>query len=222
MTSFNDPAPTPRRGRLIRSRRIRTAVGVTLAAGVLTGAAFAYAAGDASAPLATGTGPTTADLTASAGGTAGAAAGRPARAGAGGIGVIGRVASVSASGGRFGAGTITVTVPDGKTVTGDLGPKARVVAYHGPGDKPTAESLTDLRTGEVVVLRFRAGRRPRGAAGAGVNGSASSGASGSGGANARIAGGPGRAAVLAAATSTSGTQAARVVSLVIDTGFAAG
>jgi hypothetical protein len=190
----------------------KTLAAVGLAAAV-TGGAVAYAAGPAvtsvaaptggSAVLVAATSPSGSGST--AGGTTGAAGARSARRAAGlrrlaGHGLIGKVTSTSTTGGLRGAGTITITPPDGTAVTLELAPRTKVVLYHGPKVKPTAETLADLKTGEVVAIEVR--RVQPTAAGTGNTGSTTTSTTNS--------------------SSTTGASAGTPVAvLILDTGFAA-
>ncbi len=75
---------------------------------------------------------------------------------------IGEVTSLSTSGGAASAGTITIQTPDSKSVTANLATRTRVVAYQGPGTKPTPENLSTLetKTDELVAVRIVARKKP--------------------------------------------------------------
>ncbi|HZT67121.1 MAG TPA: hypothetical protein VFA11_15135 [Acidimicrobiales bacterium] len=188
-----------------------------LAATVVGGGAAAYALGQPAGPS---LGDTTAAQAAAQVQAQGGAQGqspsgaakpnhrqRPATAGL----MVGKVVSVTTSGGAYGDGRIEVQAPDGKTVTLPVSTRTRVVLYHGPGQHPTKESLSDLKTGEIVVLRVQ--RRPGvrkgqlGANPAATPNGAASGGSASGGSASGGAANP--------ATPTTRP----VLTLIIDTGF---
>ncbi len=69
--------------------------------------------------------------------------------------MAGLVTSESAGGGVFNKGTITVTPPDGKVLTLSLTPATKIWLYHGPGQKPTAETITQLKPNETVIVTGR-------------------------------------------------------------------
>ena len=132
------------------------------------------------------------------------AAARRARGGL----VIGELTSVSPSGGAASQGTISVLVPDGQTVSANLVKRTRVLAYQGPGTKPTTETLSQLRQNEMVAVRIV--RRPAAGSGTGSAPAASGTASA----------GPNALTLTAASPGTaSGTAYA---ALIVDLGYTAG
>lgn len=69
--------------------------------------------------------------------------------------MVGLVTSETSSGGALGKGQITVTAPDGKSLTLSLTPGTKVWRYHGPGERPTEEPIGALSDNEVVVVTGR-------------------------------------------------------------------
>ena len=137
---------------------IKALAAVGASAAVIASGSAAYAIyGATAAPSASG--PVAQSQLAAAGVKANASAGAkpPSRAAArralGGL-VIGEITSISSTGGAASAGTISVRVPDGKTVTANLAKRTRIYAYHGPGDKPTAEPVSKLGQNEMVAVRI--------------------------------------------------------------------
>jgi hypothetical protein len=119
--------------------------------------------------------------------------------------VIGKVNSVSSTGGAASQGTIVVDVPDGKTVTANLVKRTRVLAYQGPGTKPTTESVGQLHQNEMVAVRIV--RRPAASSGTGpsASGTASAGSS----------------ALTLTAASPATASGTAYAALIIDLGYAA-
>jgi hypothetical protein len=196
-------------------------IGSGAAAYAIFDAATSVGAAPASTPTVAAVPPSTGQLAAArvkAGTSAGTgASGRTAARRQLGHLVIGEVTSVSSSGGAAGVGVISVRTPDGKTVTANLGQRTRIFTYHGPGSKPSAETLTQLGTNqdEMVAVRLverRAGARP-GSAGTGTGSSATP----SGSATASGSAGTG---MLTAATGPRATGTP-YAALIVDLGYAA-
>lgn len=67
--------------------------------------------------------------------------------------VDGEVTAVSASGGVFGQGQLTVKQPDGTSVTVSLSDRSKAHRAVGVGKPATSEAPTKLPLGEVVTVR---------------------------------------------------------------------
>ena len=204
----------------------KTLVAAGASAAVLASSGAAYAIYDAASTSTvaapSGSGPTASATTSAPAGrassqltaarakanasTASAAAAARARRGLGGL-VIGELTSISTTGGAASQGTISVRVPDGQMVTASLAKRTRVYAYQGPGTKPTAETVSQLKDNEMVAIRTVV-RRAAGTGSSTGTGSATGAATG------------GTAQVLTAAAGTSST--ASYAALIVDLGYSAG
>ena len=139
--------------------------------------------------------------------TAPAAAGARARRALGGL-VIGELTSVSTTGGAVSQGTISVRVPDGQTVTASLAKRTRIFAYQGPGTKPTAETLAQLKDNEMVAIRIVVRRTATGSSAAAAASAAANGSFGTG-------------PVTLAATSQPSATGTSYAALILDLGYTA-
>ncbi|MHB1499666.1 MAG: hypothetical protein ACYCYK_00610 [Candidatus Dormibacteria bacterium] len=69
--------------------------------------------------------------------------------------LAGLVTSEFTGSGVFSKGQITVTPPDGKALTLSLTPATKILLYHGPGQKPTVETIGQLKPRETVIVTGR-------------------------------------------------------------------
>jgi|SRR5581483_9392293 len=94
--------------------------------------------------------------------------------------VFGKVSSITApaapaAGTSSGAGSISLSEPDGSTFTAAVLPKTKVYAYVAPGKKPVTEALSAVQNGDEVALYIRKARdRDTGTTGTGAAGSGTS------------------------------------------------
>ena len=71
---------------------------------------------------------------------------------------IGKVTAEATTGGTLGGGTISITEPNGTSITFSLPKTNHIFLYHGKGQKVTKETLSAIPTGEVVIVK---GRQPK-------------------------------------------------------------